>query len=136
MFDAVAAVARAIGFEHGGESIKSNAVRAIADGVKSELKSCAVALDGHLFQTVRFDFKNSRGARVIRIWREHRCGARAERAIHDQLCLSGLEPRVSWIFRSGATAEAPHFFQTRNGRKKWKPLGNMEFQLPFPLELV
>src|ERR1700693_389686 len=83
VLDAIAAVSRAIGFQNGRKSIQRDAICAIADGVKAKLKSCAVALDGHLFQPVGIDFKNSRGAGVVRVWCEHRGSSRTERTIHN-----------------------------------------------------
>src|ERR1700689_3474940 len=75
VLDAIATVARAVGFKYSCKSIKRHAIRAIADGVKAKLKSCAVALDGHLFDLAGIDFKNSRGAGIVGVWREHGGGA-------------------------------------------------------------
>ncbi len=53
VFDAVAAVAVAIGGDDGGVRIKGDVVGAVADGVEGELKAVMVALDGEGFQLVR-----------------------------------------------------------------------------------
>ena len=60
VLDAVAAVARAIRLANGFENVESNAVGAISDGMKVQLKAGLIALDGHGAQFVGIVSEDSR----------------------------------------------------------------------------
>ncbi len=69
VFDAVAAVARAIGFEDGCENVERLAIGAVADGVKINLEAGFIALDGHGSKLIGIDGENSARGRIIGIRR-------------------------------------------------------------------
>src|SRR5436190_12789976 len=77
VLDAVAAVAWPVSFGHCLENVQANAVGAIADGVKRQLESSLVALDGHDAQFVWIVREDARGGRIIAIGFEQRRRARA-----------------------------------------------------------
>src|SRR5260370_41181804 len=92
MFDAVTAIAGAVGFQYGFEDVESNAIGAVADGVKIEVEAGPIAFGGHDAQFFWIVNEDSGGGRVIGIWLQH-CGrARTERAIRGRFEPTGLQP--------------------------------------------
>ena len=94
MLDAIAAVARAVGLENRFENVESNAIGAITYGMKVQLETCFVALNGHGAQFFWIVGENARRRGIVAIGLEHCGGAGAESAIGDGFERAGLEPRV------------------------------------------
>src|SRR6266852_653301 len=123
MLDAVAAVARAIGFCDGFENVETDAVGAVADGVEVELESGLVAFDGQRFQLVGLHNQNSSGLGVVGIGLEHGGGAGTESTVGDHFESAGLEPRIS-----GAAIGAL-VFQVVERLGKMQPFGDAHGKL-------
>src|SRR5258708_5647540 len=123
VFDAVAAVARAIGFCDGFEDIEGDTVGAVADGVEVELESGLVALDGQRFQFVGLHDQNAGAFGVVGIRLEHGRGAGAESTVGDHFQSAGFEPRVG-----GATFSAL-VLQVVERFGEMQPFGNAHGEL-------
>src|SRR4029077_11758319 len=90
----VAPVARTVPSADGGEYIECDAIGAVADGMKRELKSGTVAFERHLLQLLRVYAQNSGRLGSVGVRREHCSRARAERTIEKRLHRAGLRPRI------------------------------------------
>ena len=120
VFDAITAVALAIGRDNGGKSIEGDVIGAVADGVKGELEGVTVALDGEGFQFVGRYAHDAGGVGVVGIRGEHRGGASAERAVENFFQRAGFEPGV------GGAALPPHLLQAREIDFEGQPFGDAE----------
>jgi hypothetical protein len=74
----------------GGKGIQGHLHRLVSDGVESHLKSRVHALFGHLGQLGMFILRQARIAGIVGVRIDQRCGARAERAIHEPFQHAGV----------------------------------------------
>ena len=125
VLNAIATVARAVGFGDGFERIEGDGVGAIADSVEVELEAGLIALDRHLFQLGGIDGHDAACRWIVGIRRGHRGGARAESAIGNHFQCAGLEPRI------GCAAFAAHVLQIFEVVGEVQPLGDANGELAF-----
>src|SRR5216683_5406314 len=130
VLDAVAAVARAIGFGDGFKDIEGDAVGAVADGVEVELESSFVAFDGERFQLIGLHDQDAADLGIIGIGLEHGGGARTERAVGDHFESAGLEPRV------GGAPIGALVFQVMERLGEVQPFRDADGELAIPFELL
>src|SRR6266702_929294 len=90
VLDAVAAVARAVGFGDRFENVEGYAIGAIADSVESKLETSLVALDGHRREVLRIAGEDSTRGGIVGIRLEHRRSARTHSSIRESFQRTGL----------------------------------------------
>jgi len=122
VLDAVAAVARAVGFGDGFEHIERNPIRAIANRVERKLKTGLVAGDRHFPQLagslVRIPLVEDRRSTAPAC-----SGARTHGAIRERLQRTGLHPRIR-----SASLRA-HIWRSLSGKLKRQPFGDSNGEL-------
>src|SRR3989442_3637040 len=129
MFDAVAAIAGAVGFDYSFEDVESNAIGTVTDGVEIELETGLVSFDGHDAQFFGIVDEDPGRGRIVGIWLEHCSRARTESAIRDCFERAGLQPRIL------GAALSLHILQLVERQIERQPLRDAHGEFAFLLEL-
>jgi hypothetical protein len=130
VFDAITAVARAIGFADCFEDVEGDTIGTVADSMKIKLKPGFIALDSHLAEFVGLHDEDAADGRIVGVRSEHDGSARAERAIGDHFQRAGFEPGIT-----GAALSA-HIQKVVERGGERKPFGDADGELPFLLQLL
>src|SRR6266480_7240413 len=130
VFDAVAAVARAVGFGDRFENVQRDAISAIADGVEGQLETSLVALNSHRRELFRIAGEDSARRGIVGIGLEHRGGARTHGSIRK--CFQGarLQPGIL------GAALSSHILQLVERQIERQPLRDSNGKFAFFFQLL
>src|SRR6202030_4664601 len=109
---------------------ESNLIGAVANRVKCDLESGAVALDRHLRKRRRIEAQDTGRCGIIGVRCEERRCSRAERAVDQCLQCTGLQP---WI---GRTAAASHCFEASYRESEREPFGDADLLFSVAFQLL
>ena len=96
---------RHAGLLRGLKGVERHVIGAVADGVEAELEAGDGALGGHLVEVVLLKARDAGVRGLVVVGRFHRCGAGAERAIHEALEHAEMQQRIVEVVAGAALLE-------------------------------